>query len=153
MAEPTIISPALGALLDIMTSHEVEEARCLDAARAIIEYEAPAEVFALTHAYLMGVARDADQPVALKLKALELIRKVEAKRVVPGTSRAVDTAKSLALGRRMAIAKRRVELLRSDRWPPQEDWTDDLGNFSRILVEEERIAERLEAARIRRAQQ
>ncbi|MGR9449632.1 hypothetical protein [Rhizobium leguminosarum] len=82
------------------------------AARAIIEYEAPPEVFDLTYEYLIGVAQGDAQDVALKLRALELIRKVEAKRITPGTVKAVDTAAALALGRAVAMAKRRVELVR-----------------------------------------
>ncbi len=41
MAEGEILSPALAALLQIMTSTEVAEAKCVEAAKAIIEYEAP----------------------------------------------------------------------------------------------------------------
>jgi hypothetical protein len=150
MPEPTTISPALGALLDIMTSHEIPEAKCIEAARAIIEYEAPAEVFDLTHRYLMGVAKEEGQDVALKLKALELIRKVEAKRVVPGTAKAIDTAKALRLGKQLALAKRRMELVKGGAWPPSAGWGDDLGEVRGVVVEEEGFAERLEAASRRR---
>ncbi len=147
MAEITTISPALAALLDIMTSQDVEEARCMEAARAIIEYEAPAAVFDLTYEYLMGVARDGE--VGLKLEALKLIRKVEAKRVVPGTAKAVDTAQALALGRRMALARRRMELIRAGAWPAEAGWGEDLGEVRGVVVEVEGVAERLEAARVR----
>ncbi|WP_064681264.1 hypothetical protein [Rhizobium bangladeshense] len=149
MAEAEIPSPVLDALLDIMTSDDIPEARCIDAAKAIIEYESPPEVFAIVHAYLMGVAQDAGQPVELKLKALELIRKVEARRVVPGTSKAIDTAQAMALGNRVAIAKRRIELVRKEAWPAQKGWADNLGEVRGIVVEEEGIAERLEAARLK----
>lgn len=148
MAEPAIISPVLGALLDIMTSHEVPEVRCIEAARAIIEYEAPAEVFDLTHRYLMGIATEEGQDVVLKLKALELIRRVEAKRVVPGTAKAVDSAKAMALGRRLAVAKRRVELVRAGTWSPEPGWDNHLGEITEVVLKEEGIAERLEAARV-----
>lgn len=150
MAEAEILSPALGALLDIMTSNELPEARCIEAARAIIEYEAPADVFDLTYEYLLGIARDAGQEVGLKLEALKLIRKVEAKRVVPGTAKAVDTAGATALGRKLATGKRRVELFRGGRWPPEGGWNDDLGEVRGVVVEGEGIAKRLEAARLRR---
>jgi len=129
MAETATISPALSTLLDIMTSDTVAEAQCIEAARAIIEYEAPEEVFAITRAYLMGVAQDADQPVTLKLKALELIRKVEAKRVVPGTAKAADTARGRALGLRLATARKRMELVRDRAWPAPRGWEDDLGEM------------------------
>lgn len=149
MAEGQIISKALGALLDIMTSDKIKEAQCIEAARAIIEYEAPPEVFDLTYDYLMGVAQGEEQDTGLKLEALKLIRKVEAKRVLPGTARAVDTVAAQALGRKVATAKRRLGLVRDGRWPPADSWADDLGEVRGIVVEEEGIAERLEAARTR----
>jgi len=148
MAEAEIISPVLGALLDIMLAHDVSEPQCIEAARAIIEYEAPTEVFDLTHQYLMGIAQDPDQPVPLKLEALKLIRKVEAKRVVPGTARAVDGAAAKALGLEVARAKRRVELVRAGKWPPGEGWDEDLGEVRGIVVSEEGLAVRLNAARM-----
>ncbi len=144
---PEVISPTLGALLDIMVSPDIAEARCLEAAKAIIEYECPQEVFAIVHSYLMGVAQGARQPVELKLKALELIRKVEARRITPGTTKAVDTAAAMALGRAVATAKRRVELVRAREWPAKEGWADDLGEVRGIVIEDEGVAERLEAAR------
>ncbi len=148
---PEIISPALGALLDIMVSPDIAEARCLEAAKAIIEYECPPDVFAIVQSYLMGVAQGEGQPVELRLRALELIRKVEARRVTPGTTKAVDTTAAMALGREVATAKRRVELVRAREWPPKEGWADDLGEVRGIVVEEEGMAERLEAARRQRA--
>jgi hypothetical protein len=151
MAGDQPISKALGALLDIMTSDEVKESQCIEAARAIIEYEAPPEVFDLTYAYLLGVAQGEGQDVGLKLEALKLIRKVEAKRVVPGTTKAVDSAAAIELGRGVAAARRRVELVRAGEWPPKAGWADDLGEVRGIVIEEEGVAERLEAARGRLA--
>lgn len=148
MPQPEIISPALGALLDIMTSMEVEEARCVAAARAVIEFEAPAEVFDLTYKYLLGVATDERQEVGLKLEALKLIRKVEAKRVVPGTAAAVNVVAAKALGRRSAVAKRRVALMREGKWPPRDSgWMADAVGEP-MAVEPEGLAERLKAARL-----
>ncbi|MGO7868653.1 hypothetical protein AB9E15_05335 [Rhizobium leguminosarum] len=148
MAEGQIISKALGALLDIMTSDKIKETQCIEAARAIIEYEAPPEVFDLTYDYLMGVAQGEEQDTGLKLEALKLIRKVEAKRVVPGTAKAVETVAAQALGRKVAMAKRRLGLVRDGRWPAERGWGEDLGEVREMGVEEEGIAERLEAARI-----
>jgi len=147
MAEGQIISKALGALLDIMTSDKVKEAQCIEAARAIIEYEAPPEVFDLTYDYLMGVAQGEEQDTGLKLEALKLIRKVEAKRVVPGTARVVDTTAAQALGRKVAMAKRRLGLVRDGRWPAERGWGEDLGEVRGVGVEEDGVAERLKVAR------
>src|SRR5690348_10546712 len=72
------ISPALRALLDLMTDSDLWIGKRVEAAKAIIEHEAPTEVFDLTHQFLMGIA-EASEEVELKLKALTLIRKVEAR--------------------------------------------------------------------------
>ncbi|ANT53522.1 hypothetical protein [Mesorhizobium amorphae] len=109
MTEPEI-SPALRKLLDIMTSPEVPVARSIAAARAIIEYEAPPEVFDLTYRFLMGVAEDPNSDVGLQLKALELIRKVEARRVSPGTTKGADPMEGLGL--RLEAARVRAEAKR-----------------------------------------
>ncbi|TPN28355.1 hypothetical protein FKO01_21790 [Mesorhizobium sp. B2-3-3] len=104
MSNPDI-SPALQKLLEIMCSPDVPVARSLLAAKAIIEYEAPEEVKDLTYRFLMGVAEGSD--VGLQLKALELLRKVEAKRVSPGTTRGADPMDGV--GKRLEEARLRAE--------------------------------------------
>ncbi|MER9236605.1 hypothetical protein NKI56_32095 [Mesorhizobium sp. M0622] len=106
----TEISPALRKLLDIMTSPEVPVARSIDAARAVIEYETVPAIFELTYQFLMGVAEDPKQDVGLQLKALELLRKVEARRVSPGTTRGADPMEGVGL--RLEAARLRVEAKR-----------------------------------------
>ncbi|MER9554664.1 hypothetical protein [Mesorhizobium sp. M0323] len=101
------ISPALQKLLDIMTSPDVMVERSIEAAKAIIEYEAPPEVFDLTYQFLMGVANDAKADVGLQLEALKLIRKVEARRVSPGTTKGADPMEGL--GKRLEEARLRAE--------------------------------------------
>ena len=49
----------------------------IEAARAIIEYEAPPDVFDVTRQFLMGIAEAPEQDVEWVLKALQLVRKVE----------------------------------------------------------------------------
>lgn len=110
MTDDPEISPALRKLLDIMTSPDVPIPRSIDAAKAIIEYEAPPEVFDLTYQFLMGVAHDPKQDVGLQLKALELLRKVEARRVSPGTTKGADPMEGLGL--RLEAARLRVEAKR-----------------------------------------
>src|SRR5688500_16175125 len=96
----TPISPALSALLDLMTDDDLHVSQQLEAAKSIIEHEASPEVFDLTYQFLLGVA-EGDSDVAWKLKALTLVRRVEAKRVVPGTTQGLDTVSAQALGRRV----------------------------------------------------
>ncbi|ESX23718.1 hypothetical protein NKH34_17125 [Mesorhizobium sp. M1148] len=109
MAEPEI-SKALQKLLDIMTSPDVAVERSIEAAKAIIEYETVPEVFDLTYQFLMGVAHDPKTDVGLQLEALKLIRKVEARRVSPGTTKGADPMEGLGL--RLEAARLRMEAKR-----------------------------------------
>ncbi|MOA67428.1 hypothetical protein D3C78_1946040 [compost metagenome] len=69
--------------------------------------------------------------------------------MVPGTAKAVDTVAAKALGRKLATAKRRVELMRGKGWPAEHGWNHDLGEVRGVVIEKEEIADRLEAARRR----
>lgn len=146
MAENEILSPALVALLQIMTSADVSEARCIEAAKTIIEYEAPQGVYDLTHRYLLGVAEDEGQDVGLKLEALKLIRKVEARRVVPGVAVAADATVSREIATRLGLAKRRLALIAEDKWPPGEGW-EQAAVSEAVTLKTDGLAERLKAAR------
>jgi hypothetical protein len=144
----TPVSPALIHLLDLMTDPELHISQQLDAARAIIEHEAPSEVFDLTYQFLLGIA-EGDDAAEWKLKALALIRKVEAKRVVPGTTQGLDTVAAQALGRRVAKARRRVALFRAGEWPAPEGWDSDVTPVKMSPVTVDGVANRLERARTR----
>lgn len=146
MTDNEILSPALVALLQIMTSADVSEARCIEAAKAIIEYEAPQGVYDLTHRYLLGVAEDEAQDVGLKLEALKLIRKVEARRVVPGVAVAADATASRETARRLGLAKYRLSLMAEGKWPPVEGW-EQAAVPEAVTRNTEGLAERLKAAR------
>lgn len=146
MTENEILSPALVALLQIMTSADVSEARCIEAAKAIIEYEAPQGVYDLTHRYLLGVAEDEAQDVGLKLEALKLIRKVEARRVVPGVAVAANATISQETARRLGSAKRRLSLIAEGKWPPGEGW-EQAAVPEAVTLDADGLAERLKAAR------
>lgn len=145
MAEGEILSPALAALLQIMTSTEVAEAKCIEAAKAIIEYEAPQGVYDLTHRYLIGVAEDDEQSTDLRLEALKLLRKVEARRVTPppAASRVAHTETAERLGR----AKQRLALVAEGKWPTSEaGWAESADNPA-LEMSTVGLAERLKAAR------
>ncbi|WP_287381946.1 hypothetical protein [Mesorhizobium sp.] len=150
MTETETISPVLRKLLEIMTSPEVPDARSVEAAKAIIEFEAPPEVFDLTYQFLMGLANDDRQEVSLKLEALKLIRKVEARRVVPGVTKGSDPQAQGELGRRMAASRRRLELWREGKWPPASlAWAGGLEPVECGPIEVDGLGKRLEDARLR----
>ncbi|PQA72304.1 hypothetical protein C3731_17105 [Brucella oryzae] len=140
-----ILSPALAALLQIMTSTEVAEAKCVEAAKAIIEYEAPQGVYDLTHRYLIGVAEDEEQSTDLRLEALKLLRKVEARRVAPPPAASLVANKETA--ERLGRAKQRLALVAEGKWPTSEaGWAENADNPA-LEMSTVGLAERLKAAR------
>jgi hypothetical protein len=141
----TEISPALRALLDLMTDPDIWISRRLEAAKAIIEHEASTEVFDLTYRFLMGVAEDREE-VELQLKALTLIRKVEARRVVPGTTNPANSANGQRVARRLGLAKRRMELVKEGKWP-QSGWPEGVQPVQ-LTEWEGSLADKLENARL-----
>ena len=145
---PSDLSRALVALLDLMTDTELWIGRRVEAAKAIIEHEAPAEVFDLTHQFLLGIA-ESTEDVEWKLKALALLRKVEARRVVPGTTKGPDDFASNALGLRLAAAKRRAHLVKEGKWPPPPGWARDLVPINTRTSAPENFADHLKEARLR----
>lgn len=149
---PSDLSRALVALLDLMTDTELWIGRRVEAAKAIIEHEAPTEVFDLTHQFLLGVA-EGGEDVEWKLKALALLRKVEARRVVPGTTTGPSDNASNALGLRLSAAKRRVELVKAGEWPPLPGWQRDLVPAKVSTAMPSDFAEKLKEARLNRIPQ
>lgn len=113
-----VISPALAVLLEIMTSTSVEEVRCVEAAKAIVEYEAPPSVYEMASKYLLWVAQDDKQDTRLRLEALTIMRKIEARRIVPGTTQGQEAEVATALSAKIAAARERVALRAKGEAPP-----------------------------------
>lgn len=91
------------------------------------------------------MAEDEGQDVGLKLEALKLLRKVEARRVVPGvTGLAPETSKETA--RRLGSAKRRLELIAEDKWPAAKGW-EQAATPEAVMLKTDGLAERLKVAR------
>lgn len=112
--ESEILSPAVQVLLGIMVSREFPEGKCLEAAKAVIEYEVSPGVYSLVAKYLLGVAEDPRHDVALRLEALKTLRKVEARRVVPGEGSARNAP---GLADQMQAARERVAAKAEGRLP------------------------------------
>lgn len=145
------ISPTIAALLDIMTDPGVSVGESIHAAKALVEYEAASQVFDLAHKFLLGVATAEEQPVRLKLAALELLRKVQDRRVQPGSTTLLGNNRRLGMD--LARARRRVELMRKGEWPPKgQGWMEGLEPLAVGPIEAAGLADRLKAARLRKQQ-
>ena len=79
---------ALVVLLGILADPNTWIGKRMEAAGALLSYEAPPEVVDTAKQFLLGVAED-ERPefVALRLKALKLLRQAEARRIRPRATR------------------------------------------------------------------
>jgi hypothetical protein len=109
---------AVQALVEIMQDGSLAMRRRIRAAETIVGYKAPEPVVELCKAFLASVFLDADADVDHKLDATELMRKLEAPRVMPGIERivpprddAVDPEVERAK-REEVMARRRAHLAR-----------------------------------------
>ena len=114
MSDQEILTPAVSILLEIMVSTDVAEARCVEAAKAVIEYEVSPGVYALVAKYLLGVAENPHHDATLRLEALKTLRKVEARRVVPGEGFKDDPG----LAEQMRAGRERVAARAAGQQPP-----------------------------------
>ena len=133
-----ILTPTVAILLEIMVSTGIAEARCVEAAKAVIEYEVSPGLYALVSRYLLGVAEDTGQDAGLRLEALRTLRKVEARRVVPGT---LPSPQEERLAVRMGAAQERLARHRAGLPMPAPDIVPSVG-----IIKGDGIAARLDRA-------
>lgn len=119
----TRTSRAVAALVDIMRDTE-QAPRCrIEAAEHLLEYECPPKVMEEAKAALLSIVEDSQVLVEMKLDALKLLRRVEARKVSPGrTVRGAD----IELSRSMEIMLRRRALRMAGIFPPPDGFDDDL---------------------------
>ena len=109
---------AIQALIEIMRDGSLAMRRRIKAAENILAHKAPEAVVELCKSFLTSVFLDPDADVDHKLDATELMRKLEAPRVMPGIERivpprddAVDPEVERAK-REEVMARRRAHLAR-----------------------------------------
>src|SRR3546814_8709456 len=62
-----------------------------------------------------------------------VLRKVEAKRVLPGTTSGPNSVEVQKMGRQLASARERVKLVREGKWPARsEEHTSELQSLMRL---------------------
>src|SRR5262245_6015857 len=108
------LSPACEALLAIMLDGQHYLSRRIEAAEAILSYEAPARVVETSRMFLMGVFENNEVNIDYRLKALKLARRIEAPKKAPPSS----NEGSAEMARRLAGAQRRLQLISKGLWPP-----------------------------------
>jgi hypothetical protein len=76
---------AIDTLLQIMRDAEVSTRRRIEAAEALMGFEAPPDAVGQAREYLMSVFEDREEEIGNRMDALKLSRKFEAKRIAPQT--------------------------------------------------------------------
>jgi hypothetical protein len=119
----TSTSRAIAALVEIMRDTEQAPRRRIEACEHLLDYECPPRVIEEAKAVLMSIVEDGKTLVEFKLDALKLLRRVEARKVVPG--RAVREA-DIEMRRALEILRRRTALYRAGVLLRPPGYDDDL---------------------------
>jgi hypothetical protein len=122
------MTPAITALLEIMSRHDVPIRRRIEAAEGLLAFEAPNNAIEQAKMFLSSVFEDTEQHVDDRLDALKLMRKAESPKVRQPTVSARDESALKEQAREIAIGRRRAALMSAGLWPPPPDsgWADDL---------------------------
>jgi len=120
----TSTSRAIAALVEIMRNNEAMlPRRRIEACEHLLDYECPLEVIDQAKAVLMSIVEDSEMLVDIKLDALKLLRRVEARKVSPG--RAVRET-DIEIRRALEIVRRRGALVKAGIFPYPDGYADDL---------------------------
>ena len=117
---------AIMALVEIISDEEIWIGRRIEATEGLLAYEAPLEVVEAAKEFLTSIFEDSSIDLELRLGALKLMRRAEAKKVIQATATASDEHARREVWRRVMIANRRVRLVRAGLWPAPNGWSDDL---------------------------
>jgi hypothetical protein len=109
-----------------MADRRLPIVRRIQAAESLITFETSEDIAERTKAFLVAVAESKHVAFNLRLDAGRLVRKVESRRVVTPGTRAIEPREWHETFRRIAIARRRMRLIKQDLWPCPKDWCADL---------------------------
>jgi hypothetical protein len=85
--------------------------RCIEAALRLLDYEAPPETLEEVKEFLTSVVEREDTPVEFRLDALKLLRKVEARKIVPARATVRDDYNRVGQCRMMETLRRKASLI------------------------------------------
>ena len=100
--------------------------RRIEAAEAVLTFESPPDVADDARGFLAEIFEDSDRHVDLRLDALKVMRKAEARRVTQPILSPGEAHRNREAWRKRAIDERRKELIEAGLWPAPDDWADDL---------------------------
>ena len=121
---------AIDALRQIMRDRDgTAPRRRVEAAEHLLDYECPKEVVVECKEFLTSIFEDGEQSVDIRLDALKLLRKAEARKVVPPKVAIRDIEPNLVQRCRMIeTLERKSALIAAGVFPLPEGWDDDLNS-------------------------
>ena len=103
--------------------------RRIEAAEALLGFEAPADAVGRAREYLASVFEDKEnEDIADRMDAAQITRKFEAKKIAPQTVHMTrrDEADRREAWRAYEILRRKIDLVKATRQMPPPGWADDL---------------------------
>ena len=118
----------IGTLLEIMADTGMTTLRRIEAAEAILGFEAPADAVSRAREYLMSIFENREETIGDRMDALKLSRKFEAKKISPQTvhlTRREEVDRKEAW-REYEISKLQREIVLATLDHPPKGWDDHL---------------------------
>jgi hypothetical protein len=118
----------IDTLLKIMSDPEMSTRRRIEAAEALLGYEAPADAVSRAREYLGEVFEDREQSIDLRMDALKISQKFGAKKIAPQTVHLTrrEEADRKEAWREYEIFQRQMKLVLATLDHPPKGWDDDL---------------------------
>jgi hypothetical protein len=120
---------AVEILLEIMTEPGYRTRRRIEAAEALLGFEAPADAVNHAREYLATVFENREgEKIEDRMEAAQITRKFEAKKIAPQTVHMTrrDEADRREAWREYEIRRRKMDLIKATHQQPPKGWADDL---------------------------
>jgi hypothetical protein len=120
---------AVEILLEIMLDPDYRTRRRIEAAEALLGFEAPADAVNHAREYLATVFENREgEKIEDRMEAAQITRKFEAKKIAPQTVHMTrrDEADRREAWREYEIRRRKMDLVKATHQMPPPGWTDDL---------------------------
>jgi hypothetical protein len=115
-------------LLEIMADTDMATRRRIEAAEAILGFEAPADAVSRAREYLMSVFENREEIISDRMDALQISRKFEAKKIAPQTVHFTrrEEADRKEAWREYEISQLKMKIVLATMDIPPKGWDDQL---------------------------
>ena len=118
----------IDTLLEIMTNADRVTRRRIEAAEAVLGFEAPTDAVRRAKDFLISVFENREEPIGDRMDALHLSRKFEAKKIMPQSVHLTrrEEADRKEARREYEIAQLQTKIVLATMDHPPKGWDDDL---------------------------